>query len=120
MFLNARDQFQKVHPNSMRLWLIKTAKSMKPSKIKKIIKMNKIILFVILFSGLNSNPITRDASMENQSRSGNQIHRRSTEGHRCRETVVIHCELQKKTFSSENRLGLYAECLYEGFTQRCG
>ena len=92
-------------------------------KNKKIIKMNKnfkITLFVILFSGLNSNPITRDASMENESRSGKKIHRRSTEDHRCHKLVVIHCELQKKTFSSENRLSLYAECLYEGFTQRCG
>ena len=80
----------------------------------------KKILFVILVSGSNSNPVTRDTSIENETRSGKQIHRRSTEDHRCRKTVVIHCELQKKTFSSENRLDLYAECLYEGFTQRCG
>ena len=86
-------------------------------------KMNKnlkIIFFVILLSGLNCSPVTRDAAMENESSSGKQIHRRSTDDHRCRKTVIIHCELQKKTFPSKNRLGLYAECLFDGFNQRCG
>ena len=86
-------------------------------------KMNKnleIILFVILLSGLNCSPVTRDAAMENESSSGKQIHRRSTDDYRCQKTVVILCEVQKKTFPSKNRLGLYTQCLIDGFNQRCG
>ena len=86
-------------------------------------KMNKnlkIILFVILLSGLNCSPVTRDSAMENESSSGKQVHRRSTDDHRCRKTVIIYCELQKKTFPSKNRLSLYEKCLFEGFNQRCG
>ena len=80
----------------------------------------KVILFVILLSGLNCCPVIRDAAIENESRSGKQIHRRSTDDQRCRKTVIIHCELQKKTFPSKNRLSLYEKCLFQGFNQRCG
>ena len=117
------------------------------SKNPKIMKINKMILLANLFSGTNSKPITRDISMKNESAPGKQIHRRdgrrstqasadedgrlrtvhpsirpgSTGDHECQKLVIIHCELETQTFSSENRLDVYEKCLLDGFTQlACG
>jgi len=85
-------------------------------------KMNnlEIILFALLLSGLNCSPVTRDDSMEIESNSRKQIYRRSIDDHGCRKMVIIHCELQKITYSSNNRLDFYEKCLFDGFTQHCG
>ena len=103
----------------------------------------RVVLLAFLFTGSNCNPVTRDISMENESMSGKQIHRRSTQAstdengrlrtvhpsirpgstgdHECQKLVIIHCELETQTFSSENRLDVYEKCLLDGFTQlACG
>ena len=81
--------------------------------IPKIMKMNNlgVVLLAFLFSGSNCKPVKR--------KPGKQIHRRSTYG-QCRKMVIVHCEFQKKTFSSKNRLDVYEKCLLDGFTHYCG
>ena len=101
-----------------------------------------MIVLANLFSGSNCKPMTRDISMKNESTPGKQIRRRSTQAstdeddqlrtvhpsirpgstgdHECQKLVIIYCELEKQTFSSENRLDVYEQCLFDGFTQICG
>ena len=93
----------------------------KKLELQKIIKMKifKIILLSILFSGLNSSPVTRDTPMENHSRTGKQIRRRFTADDSCREMVFIICEEEKIDYPAKNRLQLNEQCKKDGFAYYC-
>jgi len=83
-------------------------------------KIFKIILLSILFSGLNSSPVTRDTSMENESMTEKPIHRRSAGDDGCRKMVSIICEEEKKDYPSKHRLRLFEQCNKDGFAYYCG
>ena len=80
----------------------------------------KIILLSVLFSGLNSSPVTRDTPMDNESPTGKQIGRRSTGDHGCQEMVVTICKEEKKYYPSTDRLELFEQCKTDGFAYNCG
>ena len=82
-------------------------------------KIFKIILLSILFSGLNSSPVTRDTPTDNASPTGKQIRRRSTGDHGCQEMVVTICEEEKKDYPSTDRLHLFEQCKKDGFAYYC-
>ena len=93
----------------------------KKIKFKIIIKMNfKIILFAILFSGFNCSPVTRDTQMENESKPGRHIHRRSTADHGCIRHVEALCNYEKKNFHSRHRLDHFERCVNALFIKFCG
>ena len=79
----------------------------------------KIILLSILFSGLNSSPVTRDTPMENESTTEKQIRRRSTGDGGCRKMVVAICEEEKTDYPSADRLQLFEQCKKDGFAYYC-
>ena len=79
----------------------------------------EIIIFAFLLARSSCSPVTRDISMENESTSGKQIHRRSIRDHECRKVVIINCEVLKMAYSSKNRLDFYEKCLFDGFKQHC-
>ena len=79
----------------------------------------KIILVSILFSGLNSSPVTRDTPIEKESTTEKQIRRRSTGDHGCHEMVVRICEEEKQDYPSTDRLQLFELCKKDGFDYYC-
>ena len=79
----------------------------------------KIILLSILFSGLNSSPVTRDTPMENEPPTGKQIRRRSTGDGGCRKMVVAICTEEKTDYPSADRLQLFEQCKKDGFAYYC-
>ena len=83
-------------------------------------KLFKIILLSILFSGLNSSPVTRETPMDNEFPTGKQIRRRSTGDHGCQEKVVTICREEKKYYPTTDRLELFEQCMAYGFAYYCG